>query len=176
VSHRALAAALVLAIGAVFALPAPRANGDTTAELRERILHGRPEQYGVVPQGDLWGVVMEVGLKKGAATLVSLVDGKTSLLTSAGRAIQGAEEREEVRVATMRLCERATAPARGALPVKSFKLPGEGQVRFYFLTKTGVRSAGAAEPELAAGHHPLSPLYAAGQEVIAAIRPGASEE
>ena len=175
-SHRSLAAALGLAIGAIVALSALRADAETPAEMRERVLHGRPEQYGVTPQGDLWGVVMDVGLSKGAATLVSLVDGTTSLYTSAGRAILGAGEREDVRAATLRLCDRAAGPARGALPAKSFKLPARGQVRFYFLTKSGVRSAAAAEQELAGGHHSLSPLYAAGQDVIAAIRPAAPEE
>jgi hypothetical protein len=71
----------------------------------------------------------------------------------------------------MRLCQVAAGPAGEAAPAPSdFPRPGAGEVRFYLLTTAGVRTAAADEATLRAGKHALSALYAAGQDVISALR------
>jgi hypothetical protein len=172
----ALAALAALAVvGAVLALPARAdekvpAPKNPLAEMREKILRGSAQDFGVTPRRKLWGVLMELGMERGAATLVALADGTTSLYLSTGGGVIGAGEHASVRAATLRLCDSAAGMA-GAVPAAhSFDLPDHGRVRFYFLTTSGVRTAEAAESQLAEGKHSLSPLFRLGHDVIAEVR------
>lgn len=123
----------------------------------------------------VWGAIMDVGLPSGAvATLVVFADGTTSLYASTGGGIVGAGPQRDVRHASDEFLEVAGA-ANAALanhePADQFPLPTAGRVRFYLRTDRALRSAEASEDELKAGGHALSALYAAGQEVLAKVRP-----
>jgi len=138
--------------------------------LRERALRGSASEFGVTPRGEIWGVLMELGFENGAATLVSISDGTSSLYYSTGGGVIGAGSHPDVKAASQRLCDLAAEPARAAAPADDFPLPADHRVRFYFLTTSGVRTAETGDAELGAGRHPLSGVFVAGHDVITAIR------
>ena len=123
----------------------------------------------VVPAGRVLGVVMDLGYDTAVASIVGLADGTASMYVSTGSAMIGMGDHAPVAAAARRWVEVAES-APGLTETEADTLPPEGRARFNVLT-TGARlEADAAEDELASGAHPLSPLYAAGQDVITEIR------
>jgi hypothetical protein len=115
---------------------------------------------------------MEMGFPEGAATIVSLADGTTSLYTSEGGGVIGGGEHAPVAAASRRFLAEAEATKTGLLPADpaNVQLPPAGVVSFVVLGYSGTQTGAADEDELASRQHPLSPLYAAGQDVITALR------
>ena len=128
------------------------------------------------PSGGEWSdkpavsALFEIGFAEGAATLACFADGTTSLYLTSGGGVIGAGEHESVRHAADRFLEVAARLAAQLTLDEATPLPGPGEVRFYVTGAGGVLTAAAPEAVLAAGGHPLSPLFAAGQAVITAIR------
>ena len=153
-------------------LPAAPRPDDTppSQALRDQLLHATWQELGVPPRGGMWGVLMEIGFAKGVATVVGLADGTASLYLSSGGGVLGAGARADVRGAAIKLCETAAGFTDGTAAATTFPRPHAGQVRFYLLTDAGVRTTETDEETLRAGKHRLSPLYAAGQAVISALR------
>jgi hypothetical protein len=142
-------------------------------DLRAQALRLEPTPLGLTPtpdQPNVWAILMETGLQRGAATLFSVVDGTTSLYYSTGGGVIGAGERPSVR-ATLPAFFRAAEGCAAQFSVASTTpLPDAGRVRFYLRTFTGTLSAEAAQDDLATMHHPLSPLFQAGHAVLSAVR------
>lgn len=125
----------------------------------------------------VFGSLMELGLPSGhVATLVVFADGTTSLYSSAGGGIVGSGSQRTVRQASDAFMAAATAANRGMADAADSPVPAPGRVRFYLRTTGGLRTAEAGEDELKAGSHALSPLYAAGQAVLAQVRPLNTQE
>ena len=113
---------------------------------------------------------MDMGYDTAVVSILGLADGTTSMYISNGGGMIGMGENPDAAAASKRWVEVAEA----ALPALSEggddRLPDEGIVGFNVLT-TGPRFSGEAiESELQSGSHPLSALYAAGQDVISQIR------
>ena len=146
-----------------------------TVGLRSKMLSLDPESVGLQPSAELpqvWGVLMEMGFPDGAATIVSLADGTTSLYTSEGGGVIGGGEHAPVAAATRRFLAEAEKTEAPLVAVSSSEvdLPPAGVVSFVVLGYAGTRTGQADEEELASMRHPLSRLYAAGQDVITALR------
>ena len=161
--------------------PKPQATpspADSTAEaakamkgLRDRLLTSSAEEVGLEgkdAQAKVWGVLMEVALpSSGVSTIVSLRDGTASLyMDSGGGMLGGYSAREQ---AKRFVAEAEKHLARMKLTT-SFPYPELGRFRFYVLTRDGVYTAEAGEDELVGGQHALSPLFAAGNDVLTGLR------
>jgi hypothetical protein len=134
-----------------------------------------PAAVGLHPSAELprvWGVLMEMGFPEGAATIVSLADGTTSLYTNEGGGVIGGGEHAPVAAASRRFLAEAEATEAGLSPEEptNVQLPPAGVVSFVVLGYSGTQTGAAGEDELASTQHPLSRLYAAGQDVITALR------
>ena len=155
-----------------------REENDTPADvyvgLRSQLLTLDPASVGLQPSDDLptlWGALMEMGFPEGAATIVSLVDGTTSMYTSTGGGVIGGGQHETVAVMSLRFLAEAERTTEGLTdPSGDPDLPPHGTVSFVLLGYSGMRTGLANEDELASMQHPLSRLYAAGQDVITALR------
>ncbi len=124
----------------------------------------------VVPGGQALGVVMDMGYDTAVVSVVGLADGTTSMYISNGGGMIGVGENPGAAAASKRWVAVAEAALALLAEGGDDRLPENGTVGFNVLT-TGPRFAGeAAESELAEGSHPLSALYAAGQDVITEIR------
>jgi hypothetical protein len=145
-----------------------------TVGLRSRILTLDPATVGLHPSAELprvWGVLMEMGFPDGAATIVSLADGTTSLYTSEGGGVIGGGEHAPVVAASRRFLAQAEATEAGLSPAAAdVQLPPAGVVSFVVLGYSATQIGAGDEDELASMQHPLSHLYVAGQDVITALR------
>ena len=142
-------------------------------ELRDRALTASASELGFAPTPEypkVFGFVMDIGYRDALVTLVSFVDGTTSLYFGNGGGVIGAGEHEAVRQSASNLLTRAQGDLKQFGFSDSFPLPTIGEVRFYVRTYAGVRGGRALEHDLAMEHHRLSPLFVAAQNVIAALR------
>jgi hypothetical protein len=122
----------------------------------------------VVEGGQALGVLMDLGHDIAVVTIVGLADGTASMYVSNGGGMIGLGENPPVAAAAKRWV--AVAEEADLAPRDGDALPDDGVVRFNVLTTGPVLAGEAPEAELAAGGHPLSPLYAAGQALISEIR------
>jgi hypothetical protein len=123
----------------------------------------------VVEGGRVLGVVMDLGYDTAVVSIVGLADGTASMYISNGGGMIGLGDNPPVAAAAKRWVAVAEE-VPGLEEGEEDALPTDGQVRFNVLTTEAPLAAGAPESELAAGSHPLSPLYAAGQDLIGEIR------
>lgn len=175
------AAALALLSLAPRAAAAQAAEPEASASQHSSVYRQMREQALTTPPEELeferrwprvFGSLMELGLPSGhVAMLVVFADGTTSLYSSAGGGIVGSGSQRTVRRASDEFMEAATAANRAMADAGESPVPAPGRVRFYLRTTGGLRTAEAGEDELKAGSHALSPLYTAGQAVLAQVRP-----
>ena len=138
--------------------------------LRDRLLTSSAEEVGLSgkdAKANVWGVLMEVALPSGTATLVSVRDGTASLYTSTGGGILGGySARNEAK----RFVAEAEKHLASMKTTKDFPYPAAGRIKFYVLTRGGVYTAEAEEKDVQDSQHALFPLFVAGNEVLSALR------
>ena len=122
-------------------------------------------------EGVITGVVVDMALERGVATVVSLVDGSTSLYTVGGGGVVGGGSVEPIGLASEALVYAAERDVEQVPPVTSDdrSLPPTGYVRFWLLTYAGVRMAEARADDIDRDH-PLWRLHLGAQEVITNLR------
>lgn len=124
-----------------------------TAGLRRRALGLAAADAGLEPIGatGVYGAVIDVGQRQGAATLVALADGTTSLYLSTGGGVIGAGEHASVATASRSLLVELARHRSELEPAEDDEaLPGEGLVRIHLLHTDGRRSVEVREDLLAA--------------------------
>lgn len=149
-------------------------QGDAKAEqaareLRERLLKGTPAEFSVTPDGQVWGVLLDIGFPEATATLVSLSDGSASMSFSNGGGMAGGRDHPKVAAAAKEFVHAANEHLPRMTPAREFPLAGNGRAIFYVLTTNGVFTAEADQAELG-GIHALTPLFALGQDVLTELR------
>jgi len=146
---------------------------DSYTGLREQLLATKPAELGLAPSARLprvWAALMELGMDRGTASLVTVADGTTSLYVSTGGGIIGGGQHQAVTRVAAAFLDAVEACLELLRPMDAVPLPPSGAVRFNVLTYGSPRSAQAEESELAGGHRVLAPLFAAGHEVITQLR------
>jgi hypothetical protein len=151
----------------------PSARPEVFQELRSIAL-GVDLATIAVEDGRPWSgaavAVMEMNVTGTVATIVATADGGVSMYLSSGGGVIGAGGHAAVQPAAERF-RNVAADSRGLLQApEGFPLPEAGQVRFHVRTDDGEYSGSADEVALRSGRHPLSPLYAAGQDLLTEIR------
>ncbi|MEO7556183.1 MAG: hypothetical protein ABIV94_06215 [Acidimicrobiales bacterium] len=120
---------------------------------------------------DVSGVVVDVPADGGFAMVVALADDTTSQYTSTGGGTIGAGTHPVVARANRRLLIAAQVHLGLITSPDDGSLPPAGAVRLHVLTHTGARCADVPEDAFWGGSpHALSPLIAAVQSVVSAIR------
>jgi hypothetical protein len=118
------------------------------------------------PEAPIWGVIMESNYSTVTATLLTLIDGTTSLYLSSGGGIIGGEGHENIREANAAFIRTANQCYQHLKPCESFPVPTSGQTIFYARTDSSVFNADGLDVDLVKGQHPLSPLFKAGHRVL----------
>jgi len=126
------------------------------------------------PAGEPWGgagvAMMEIAMDGAVASIVAIADGTVSMYTSTGGGVIGAGEHAAVRAEAKRF-RTVVADSRNLLSrTTEFPLPVPGEVRFQARIGDGGFSGAAPESALRSGRHPLSTVYAAGQDLLTEIR------
>ena len=162
---------------------APAVNADVVDRaaaamkgLRNKLLTSPPEELGLSgedAEAKVWGVLMDVSLPSGTATLVSIRDGTSSLYSSTGRGgiLGGYTARDEAKA----FVNEAEKSLKHMSPTKSFEYPAAGLVKFYVLTREGVFATEAKPEDMLKKEHELSPLFRAANEVLTRLRLASKE-
>jgi hypothetical protein len=115
------------------------------------------------------GVLRETGI--GAAvtmSILALIDGRAGVWAGPGGSLFDAQQLpKNLTRANAQFVEAANGVVRHLHPTEARPVPGEGCTTFYVGTQAGILSGTALTEELEADRHPLSPLYRAGEEVVA---------
>lgn len=162
----------LLGIGAQAAQEVP-ANQSVIDGMRTMALSLKAEEIGLTQENfsnEVFGVLMETGFDGGSFTLLVLADGTTSLYFSNGGGIIGAGTHESVRKASSMLLVGANHFHSQSKPVSAFPYPAAGEVKFYFIGRTGVTNYSAKEVDLGESRDPLSELFHVSHMVITELR------
>lgn len=138
--------------------------------MRNKLLTSKPEELGLSgedAEAKVWGVLMDMAMRGGVATLVSVRDGTASLYTTGGGGVLGGYAARDEAKAFVAAAEKHTASMR---PTNTFPYPEPGRVKFYVLTRDGVLTAEAEMQELEEQRHELSPLFYSANEVLTRLR------
>ncbi|MBZ5719154.1 MAG: hypothetical protein LAO03_02130 [Acidobacteriia bacterium] len=145
----------------------------TYLALRHQALQGSRKASGLAAPSTLaepWGVVMDMALGNGSATVAALSDGSASIYLSGGGGFIGGRSQQPVRDAAKKTVEEAKKCRPLMRATTSFPLPEKSEVAFYLLTDAGIFAAIASEELVGTPSHPFARLYAAAQDVITQYR------
>ena len=163
-------AASVMALACAAPQPEDAASGGNMAlELRNMILSSKVEEVSPADRNPAV-VIMDLHEGDGITSVMSSSGGDASLYLSSGGGMIGGGGQPNVRKAALVFAAEAVKHKAGMSPAADFPYPAAGKVRFYLRTREGAFFLEAPESELAAGTHPLSGLFRAGQEVITQYR------
>lgn len=145
---------------------------ETIRDLRHHALSVNAAELGIdgATAQHVWGLLMETGYPAGVATLVTFLDGTTSLYFSKGGGIIGVGEHAPVRAASATFLAVADAHLADFTSVSGTPLPAVGRVRFYVRVGERLLTADTDEQDLGYNRHALSPVFHAGHAVITAVR------
>lgn len=149
-------------------------RNDAKVDLRARLLTSSPTEYRLKPTTDLprvWAALMEVGVPKGAASIVAVADGSASMYTSVGGGMIGVGEHQSGRQTAMQFLKTVEALLELMPVVRDLPLPPTGEYALVALTHDGTRRrVVTAEKNLQDGTHPMFAAFDAGQDLITAMR------
>jgi hypothetical protein len=141
--------------------------------LRGRVLGTVPSEIGIAPTSEaphVWGVVLEMALARGTATVVALADGTSSLYTSTGGGVIGGGSHQRVAVAARNCVREAETALDEFPPVDVVPLPGADRTALVTLTYGGPRRVEWGGGPLAVPDERILTVYAAAQAVITELR------
>jgi len=118
--------------------------------------------------------VMEWGVADTTTTLVSVIDGATSLYLSSGGVVIGGGFHKSVADASSAFREKSEQLLDLMQIDADHVLPLQGRVCFYVITNDGVYKYEGAEEALAGGNDPFRELFADAQKVICELRKNVS--
>ncbi len=145
----------------------PKSPGEVYVGLRQMILTKRPAN---LEPDTFWGVVMDMGMPNGTATIVAVADGTVSLYTSTGGGIIGLGPYQGPRRAASELLAEAHQFSEYCQPTTEYPLPATGNIRFFLMRPPVTLTAERSQAELAQGKHVLSPLFFKCNELLTEIR------
>ena len=149
-------------------------NKEMSRGLREQAFkfkYNDLEKFKSVGDYGLYGVIIEMGYEKGFATIACFTSGDASIYFSTGGGYIGGVGKEPIKNASLKLVNTALNFVTDFRKTEQYPAPKLGQTNFYLLTKDGLLWMEAKTSEFRPnGPHPLTPLFAAGQDVITAYR------
>jgi hypothetical protein len=129
---------------------------------------GQPSKAG---PNDPLAVLMDIPTTHRTATIVAYADGTASIyISNGGGYLGGSQSHQAIHDASMKMISVAHKFQDKMQIAKQYPLPEKGAIFFYVVTNNGVYMARAPEAELNKRTHPLTELYAAGQEIITQYR------
>jgi hypothetical protein len=147
----------------------PTMTDNLYEELRGTALAVEPRSIGVAPTDDLphvFGVVMDIGMDLGTASLVAFADGSVSIYYSSGGGTIGAGAHEQVRSAAHRLLAIANSDLASFAPDLPDALPAEGSTQLTLLTFDGPARATALSDDFGDDRVPGGLVFRAAHDVI----------
>jgi hypothetical protein len=145
-----------------------------TGHLREMALNASADQIGIsIPEGGhgVWGVVADISMKGGSATVVAFADGTASMYWGTSGGIIGAQSHEKVRESARAAVGAMESCAAQMRPSGIHELPRPGYVRFYAHSRNGLLSSDELVADsLASGTGPMSGCFSSVNDLITELR------
>jgi len=141
-------------------------------DMREMAFSAKADQIGLenIADNKVYGLITEMSMNPGSASVISFLTGDTSLYLSSGGGFIGAGQHEEVRKMVTEKVDGFQKYLSKAEKINYPELPKDGMVTFNFLTKSGIYSKTEKTTELESGKSDLSILFAEVNDIITAIR------
>lgn len=110
------------------------------SDLRQQIIELKSEDIGLtrLSESEIIAVLMETNYSDVIATLVAITDGTTSLYLSNGGGIIGGGAYEPVQQVSTEFIAMAQDYVSKGSKTETYPLPKKGNVRFYFVTSSGL--------------------------------------
>lgn len=154
--------------------PQGTASGqDAGRALRLMVLQTSPNEFGWKPTPErphVYGVMMDWPVDTVIVSVVSLLDGTTSLYTTGTFGLIGGGVHESVRRASNQFLQLAEACYADAGPTHDFGYPTPDRMRFYLLCYDGLRMIEDTQEAFRRGRDQRAAIAAAAQEVVSALR------
>lgn len=148
-------------------------GGNTYSDLRNQAFRMTPRLLQLdnsYEQYQVYGMIMEIGVKGGTATLAAYIDGNASIYFSTGGGVIGGYAHENVREKAAAFVKSTPQFISSMAHVDEYLPPREGNVTFNALTREGIFSVTAKEKELQEKAASIWPLYYLEQDVITQLR------
>ena len=154
----------------------PQSRLEAYLKLRQLAFKTTPANLGIgssLDSQEPFGILMDLSLHQGNATIVALISGDASYYTSTGGGVIGGIGHENVRNAARKFVIASFKYLGKMVTTVAYPLPESGKVRFYVLTPKNIYTYEADEPDFhknelspfyAQGHHLLTELLAATQQ------------
>jgi hypothetical protein len=145
----------------------PQSRLEAYLKLRQLAFKTTPANLGMTSALDSqepFGIIMDLSLPKGNATIVAFISGDASFYTSTGGGVIGGIGHENVRNAARKFVTASFKYLDKMATTVAYPLPELGKVRFYVLTPKNIYTYEADERNL--HKNELSPLYAQGHHVL----------
>ncbi|MAW94408.1 MULTISPECIES: hypothetical protein [unclassified Leeuwenhoekiella] len=141
-------------------------------DMRKMAFSVTAEQLGLsgIDKNDVYGIVSEMDMNGGTATVVTFSTGDTSIYLSSGGAFIGAGQYESVQEVVKKYVKNGQKYIEKATKIEKAKLPKNGMTNFNFLTENGIYSISENLSELESGKSEFSNLFIELNEVISQIR------
>ena len=141
-------------------------------DLRNMAFTAKAEQIGLenIADDKVYGLITEMSMDAGIASVISFLTGDTSLYLSSGGGFIGAGQHEKVRKIVAEKIEEFQIYLSKAEKIQEPKLPKDGMVNFNFLTKNGIYSLSENISDLENGNSEFSKLFEDVNEIITQIR------
>jgi hypothetical protein len=153
---------------------------DVYLDLRTLWFQTKPEDLGIPAEPGSkvpYAVLMDMSIDGDLVTLASSIVGDGSLLYGSGGGIIGGVELESVSKASIQFVELSGSFVDRMKLSTEFGLPSAGHIKIYVITPNGVYITEELDPEtLVAGNHEFSPLFMAGNDVLAELRVAKGEQ
>ena len=121
-----------------------------------------------------FGILMDLSLPQGNATIVAFISGDASFYTSTGGGVIGGIGHESVRNAARKFVNASFKYLDKMATTVAYPLPESCKVRFYVLAPKNIFTYEADEPSLRKNE--LSPLYAQGHRVLTELLAAAQKK
>jgi len=142
--------------------------------LRKQALEITAEQLGLhLPdnQPAVYGIIMDIGMDEGVATIVAYTTGDASLyLSSGGGLIGGGQKSAAVNSAANQFVTTAQKLLNMATKAESTTVAAKDTVKFYLLTNRGVYLLTEGIKRLENGSSPYNSLFADGNLLVTQLR------
>lgn len=154
----------------------PQSRLEAYLKLRQLAFKTTPANLDITVSPDSqepFGILIDLSLPQGNATIVAFISGDASFYTSTGGGVIGGIGHENVRNAARKFVNSSYKYLDKMIPTIAYPLPESGKVRFYILTPKNIFTYEADEPDFhknelsllyAQGHHLLTELLAATQQ------------
>ena len=145
----------------------PQSRLEAYLKLRQLAFKTTPANLGITSALDSqepFGIIMDLSLPKGNATIVAFISGDASFYTSTGGGVIGGIGHENVRNAARKFVIASVKYVDKMIKTVAYPLPELGKVKFYILTPKYIFTYEADERDL--HKNELSPLYAQGHHML----------